>query len=88
MYSFTERTIKLDEDTDINVELPNGAKLLLQYRGMNETFDICLYEPQVITNWTDHMQPAPIAEGGAGEHERIATQLVICFGKEEDIQTT
>lgn len=66
-------------ETDIDVVLPNGQLIQLQYRLMSPSIDICLPKECRVTCWQgDDMEPAkPSGRGGHEYHIRDTKQLVI-----------
>lgn len=63
------------EETDIDVVLPNGQIIQLQYRLEAPSIDVCLPEVTSVTNWIgDDMEPAPLH---GKPHIHMAQQLVI-----------
>lgn len=79
-----KHTIELGhEETDINVVLPSGALIQLQYRLECPSIDICLPEPTSVTNWIgDDMKPAPLAGRKRNSHIHKSSQLVIDLNPE------
>ncbi len=72
-------------ETDVDLVLPNGQVISLQYRLEAPSIDVCLPEDLAVTNWTgDDMEPAPEAGPlSAGfAHVRLAKQLVIDLNPE------
>lgn len=76
-------------DTDLNLKLPNGQIIQLQFRiGECESLDICLGADLTVTNWIGvDTAPAPmVCQGGDDfrgdddqEHVRLAQQLCVDF---------
>ena len=85
-YKFSEHTIQLEQhDCDVNLRLPNGEVIAVQYRVEGYSIDVCLPQDLSVINWTgDDMEPAPEAEKlSAGmPHVRLAKQL--CIGLNPD----
>lgn len=66
------------EETDINIVLPQGQIIQLQYRLESPSIDVCLPEPTSVTNWIgDDMEPAPLAKRKTRSHVHEAQQLMI-----------
>jgi len=64
------------EETDIDIVLPTGVVIELQYRLEAPSIDVVLPHETSITNWSgDDMEPAP--KSFAMEHVRLAKQIVI-----------
>ncbi len=77
-YKFTDRKIVVkDHDTDINIVLPDGEKMVLQFRfeGDFPSLDICFDKQREVTNWIEGMKPAPAVRGRP--ETRNAYQLCI-----------
>lgn len=69
------------EDTDIDLVLPNGQVIKLQYRLENPSIDICLPTECGVTNWKGNdMEPAKMIQHCP--HYRYAKQLVIDLASE------
>lgn len=71
-----------DEDANINLVLPNGKLIQLQYRVEGQSIDVVLPTNLRVTNWIgDDMQPAPavhpLGTSHPIDHCRTAKQLVI-----------
>ena len=70
-----------NQETDIDVVLPGGKLIQLQYRLEGPSIDICLPAECVVTNWEgDDMKPAQTATWGCprpSPHVLSAKQLVI-----------
>jgi len=65
-------------ETDIDVVLPNGQVIELQYRLESPSIDVCLPTECRVTNWKgDDMEPAGTNGRGHKHHVRDAKQLVI-----------
>jgi len=72
--------ISVHDETDIDIILPNGQVIQLQYRLEAPSIDVCLPEPTSVTNWIgDDMEPAPLA---GQPHVHLAQQLVIDINPE------
>lgn len=70
-----------DKETDIDVVLPCGKIIQLQYRLESPSIDICLPTECGVTNWIgDDMDPAPPVK--TKSHIRLAKQLVIDLNPE------
>ena len=68
------------KETDIDIVLPNGQVIKLQYRLESPSIDVCLPTECRVTNWKgDDMEPAGPSQGGHKYHVRDAKQLVIDF---------
>ncbi len=69
--------IELDnQETDIDVVLPGGQLIQLQFRTLSPSIDICLPEECGVTNWQgDDMEPAEAV--GDKDYVRFAKQLVV-----------
>ena len=66
------------EETDVDIVLPNGQIIQLQYRLDSPSIDVWLPEATQVTNWIgDDMEPAPLFGTGARPHVHQAQQLVI-----------
>lgn len=66
------------EDTDIDIVLPQGQVIQLQYRLLSPSIDVCLPEATSVTNWIgDDMEPAPLDGRQNMGHVHKAQQLVI-----------
>lgn len=79
-YKFSEGTVQLPaHDTDINVKLPSGKLIQLQFRVESPSIDVCLPYECGVTNWIgEDMTPAPPAGVGKKQaHMRLCNQLVI-----------
>ena len=76
--------IELDrEETDIDIVLPGGQIIQLQYRLEAPSLDICLPEPTSVCNWIgDDMDPAPLSGRRTKPHVHQAQQLVIDINPE------
>lgn len=70
------------EETDIDLVLPGGQLIQLQYRLCSPSLEVCLPEPTSVTNWGDDMEPSPPAGRGNEEHVRLASQVVIDLNPE------
>ena len=62
-----------DVEQDITLIMPNGKKVLLQYRAYEDpnmpTIDICLDDPVFVNNWCDdEMTPAKCSGEGTVEN--------------------
>ncbi len=68
--------VKSEHDTDINLKLPDGNTISIQYRPESNTLDICLENSCLVHNWGPGMSAAP-KEKGAGSHVRKAEQICI-----------
>jgi len=70
-------TIELGhKETDIDLKLPGGQVIQLQYRLEAPSIDVCLPNECDVTNWQgDDMEPA--RQSLDGSHVRQAKQLVI-----------
>lgn len=64
------------EETNVDIVLPGGQIIQLQYRLLSPSIDICLPIECGVTNWQgDDMEPAE--QVGKLPHVRSAKQLVI-----------
>ena len=64
------------EETDVDVVLPNGEIIQLQYRLETPSIDVCLPTECTVTNWEgDDMEAAPTCHDTS--HVHYAKQLVI-----------
>lgn len=72
-----QHRIEVDKrDTDIDIVLPGGQVVQLQFRVMSPSIDVCLPEECSVTNWEgDDMKPASPVGGKA--HVLLAKQLAI-----------
>jgi len=73
-YKFDEREVQLEaNDTDVNIKLPNGQVISIQFRIESPSIDVILPFAGYVTNWIDDMNPA--REGT--DNTLIADQIVI-----------
>lgn len=64
-------------DTDIDLQLPDGSSILIQFRPESNTVDVCLPQNMRVINWIgNQMKPAP--KIGLG-HVRNCGQLCIAL---------
>ncbi len=64
------------KETDVNLVLPNGQVIQIQYRLEGPSIDVCLPTECCVTNWQgDDMEPAPAYK--KEDCVRLAKQLVI-----------
>ncbi len=71
------------EETDIDIVLPQGQVIQLQYRLEAPSLDVCLPEATSVTNWIgDDMKPAPLNGRERNSHVHKAQQLVIDINPE------
>lgn len=78
-YTSSQVNVKIEEDhdTDIELTLPSGEIVILQYREESKTLDVCLHgKLHVVRNWAEGMKAAPRAVGQP-IHVRKANQLCI-----------
>jgi hypothetical protein len=83
-YRSSEQTVKVpDNDTDINIVLPNGEHYCFQYRVENQTVDLCIgnsktLEPLQKACYLEDgdMRPGKKSKG-LPAHARMAAQIVI-----------
>jgi hypothetical protein len=91
-YTFTTATLQLPRhECDVDLVLPNGQVISLQYRLEGPSLDVVLPEDTYVTNWQgDDMDPAFPAKEFPDGHVRIAKQLVIDIDPEwvEEIENT
>ena len=82
-YEYGETLLQLpDHDFDINLRLPNGQLVALQWRIESPSMDVVLPENLSVVNWIgDDMEPAPKVKD-CPAHIRQAKQLVIEFAPE------
>ncbi len=79
-YSYIEHNIDLPatSDVDVNLRLPNGRIMVVQYRIEGGSIDICLPENTPVVNWQgDDMEPAIGLDGFPEGNVRMAKQLMI-----------
>lgn len=66
------RTVHIPDvgEYDINLILPSGEHIVLQYRneGNFPSLDICFECERAVTNWSRDMKPAPNAHGLPEDH--------------------
>lgn len=84
-YKWAEGSVKLPKhDSDLRVKLPNGLELLIQYRGENQTTDICLMkdgkdQKAVISTFNGDLTDAkPLP----GKNSSLAEQILITLPEE------
>lgn len=85
--TYSEMSVQLaTHDTDINVLLPNGEQVILQFRVESPSLDIILPGDLPVTNWSgDDMQPAKALRYKGMHmwaHIRKAKQLVVSFNED------
>jgi hypothetical protein len=66
-YKFAQADVIVpDSDSDINIVLPDGEKIVLQIRteGDFPSLDICFEKDRLVRNWARDMEPAPAVKSG------------------------
>lgn len=72
------RIMLQNRDRDIDIVLPGGHTVTLQYRREGPSLDILFEDPQTVHNWnneTEDMSPAPTVN--RKKHVHMADQLMI-----------
>jgi hypothetical protein len=77
-YNYSEAELEMPaHDTDVALIMPNGHRIIVQFRVESPSIDICLPENLPVSNWEGlDMKPAPKAFSGA-DHIRKVDQLCI-----------
>jgi len=74
-----------NRDRDIDIVLPDGQTITLQYRTEEPSLDVVFMQRQVVNCWANDTAPMSPAPGVRGKpHIRLADQLVIPLTLEEE----
>jgi hypothetical protein len=77
-YTSSDVDVRLpNHDTDVNLRLPNGRSLVIQFRVEGPSLDFLLPGKQHVHNWRGtEMKPARVPKGQE-PHVHLADQLMI-----------